>query len=123
MLLSILKLIIILILKTQLSKFLSVQNRLPKLKALICYNDSSVKTDTSNRVKVYTWEDFMNLGTEVPPEFVNDRIKGQSPGEVCTLIYTSGTTGMYYYHIYIYITAVYIYIYIYIYIYLSHYKL
>lgn len=80
--------------REQLGKFLKVQDRLPNLKALIVYNGKDdVKTDTSGKVAIYTWEDFMNLGKDVPVDTLAERSRTTNVGDACTLIYTSGTTG------------------------------
>lgn len=46
--------------KEQLNKYLAIWDRLPKLKAVVLYNDS-VPEDVQNR-KVYSWKDFMKIG-------------------------------------------------------------
>ncbi|CAN0038254.1 unnamed protein product, partial [Laminaria digitata] len=42
---------------------------------------------------VYTWDQFMELGNDIPDTAIEERIESQKPGEACSLIYTSGTTG------------------------------
>jgi long-chain-fatty-acid--CoA ligase ACSBG len=88
----------------QLNKFLAVQDRLPKLKALVMYNIAYEKKGVAvppaelperpeGCVPLYTFEQFMELGAEVAEEAVDARMNAQKPGNCCTLIYTSGTTG------------------------------
>lgn len=89
----------------QLNKFLAIQDRLPKLKALVMYNIEFNKADGSpmelealperpeGSVPLYTFEQFLELGAEVTDEVLDARMDAQKPGNCCTLIYTSGTTG------------------------------
>jgi long-chain-fatty-acid--CoA ligase ACSBG len=88
----------------QLEKYLAIQDRLPKLKALVMYNiaysdkDGPVQLDElperpEGSVPLYTWEQFQALGAEVPDAQLDERMDAQKPGNCCTLIYTSGTTG------------------------------
>ncbi|KAF4323802.1 hypothetical protein BBO99_00000979 [Phytophthora kernoviae] len=77
---------------TQLEKFLSIEKNLPKLKALVVWNDT-VPEGIQTTVPVYSFEDFMELGKEVKDETLKEIMVSQKPGNCCTLIYTSGTTG------------------------------
>lgn len=79
--------------RKQLEKFIG-HEELPHLKALIIYGEDKPE-DLSEQatVPVYTFEEFMALGAEVPDATINERIEAQQPGNCCTLIYTSGTTG------------------------------
>ncbi|KAL4634756.1 long-chain-fatty-acid-CoA ligase ACSBG2 [Arapaima gigas] len=73
----------------QLQKILQVQDKLPHLKAIIQYKD----TLKEKRPNLYTWDEFMALGSTVSDAQLDDIISGQKPNQCCTLIYTSGTTG------------------------------
>ncbi|XP_078533297.1 long-chain-fatty-acid--CoA ligase ACSBG2-like [Lissotriton helveticus] len=73
----------------QLEKILQVQDRLPHLKAIVQYSDE-VK---EKRPNLYTWAEFMQLGSEIPDSELDDIIASQRVNQCCTLIYTSGTTG------------------------------
>ncbi|OQS07058.1 long-chain-fatty-acid-CoA ligase [Thraustotheca clavata] len=77
---------------TQLEKFVSIADRLPKLKALVIYNDV-VPADLKCKVPVYAFDDFLKLGVDVDNAILAERIANQKPGNCSTLIYTSGTTG------------------------------
>ncbi|CAI5710147.1 unnamed protein product [Peronospora destructor] len=76
----------------QLEKFLAVQKNLPKLKALVMWNDV-VPEGIQSTVPVYSFEDFIELGKDIKDETLKDAMDSQKPGNCCTLIYTSGTTG------------------------------
>lgn len=76
----------------QLEKFLAIEKNLPKLKALVVWNDSVPEGIQSN-VPVYSFEDFVKLGEDVKDETLKEVMDSQRPGQCCTLIYTSGTTG------------------------------
>lgn len=73
----------------QLQKFLQIRDRLPKLRAIVMWEgtpDPSLKD-------VYGWQQFMQLGSSVADQALQERMDFQRPGHCCTLIYTSGTTG------------------------------
>ncbi|KAI9918870.1 hypothetical protein PsorP6_011730 [Peronosclerospora sorghi] len=76
----------------QLEKFLAIQENLPKLKALVLWNDV-VPEGIQSTVPVYTFEDFLELGKDVKDETLKEIMDSQKPGNCCSLIYTSGTTG------------------------------
>ncbi|KAJ1212737.1 hypothetical protein NDU88_000386 [Pleurodeles waltl] len=73
----------------QLKKILQAQDQLPHLKAIIQYNDD-LKEERPN---LYTWTEFMQLGSDIPDSELDDIITSQHVNQCCTLIYTSGTTG------------------------------
>ena len=70
-----------------LAKFLEVRSELPNLKAII------LMWGTSGQEGVYSWEQLLSFGRELPEAELDARIEAQKPDDVCTLIYTSGTTG------------------------------
>lgn len=75
--------------KKQLDKILQVKDQLPHLKAIVQY-----KGDLHQRAPfLYTWDEFMKLGEDVPNEQLDAIIDSLRANECCTLIYTSGTTG------------------------------
>jgi long-chain-fatty-acid--CoA ligase ACSBG len=76
----------------QLEKFVAIEKNLPKLKALVIWNEP-VPEGLQTNVPVYAFEDFINLGKDVPDAQLAERMDVQKPGHCCTLIYTSGTTG------------------------------
>uniref|UniRef100_A0A8C8RMW9 Long-chain-fatty-acid--CoA ligase ACSBG2 n=1 Tax=Pelusios castaneus TaxID=367368 RepID=A0A8C8RMW9_9SAUR len=73
----------------QLQKILEVQHKLPHLKAIVQYNEELKE----KRPNLYTWSEFMGLGSDVPDSQLEKIIASQKPTQCCTLIYTSGTTG------------------------------
>ncbi|KAM9744488.1 long-chain-fatty-acid--CoA ligase ACSBG2-like isoform 1-T2 [Menidia menidia] len=73
----------------QLDKILQVKDHLPHLKAIVQY-----KGELQQKAPfLYTWEEFMKVGEDVPDEQLNAVIESHRANECCTLIYTSGTTG------------------------------
>ncbi|TMW67770.1 hypothetical protein Poli38472_007442 [Pythium oligandrum] len=76
----------------QLEKFIAIEKNLPKLKALVVYNET-VPEGLQTKVPVYSFEDFLKLGADVDDSKLKERMDAQKPGHCCSLIYTSGTTG------------------------------
>ncbi|XP_033829074.1 long-chain-fatty-acid--CoA ligase ACSBG2-like [Periophthalmus magnuspinnatus] len=75
--------------KKQLDKILQVKDQLPHLKAIVQY-----KGELHQKAPfLYTWDEFMKLGEDVPNEQLDAVISSLRANECCTLIYTSGTTG------------------------------
>ncbi|KAK9408896.1 long-chain-fatty-acid-CoA ligase ACSBG2-like [Crotalus adamanteus] len=73
----------------QLQKILEVEKKLPLLKAIIYYNEDIKE----KRPNLYSWDEFMALGSSVPDEQLDKILAGLKPSQCCTIIYTSGTTG------------------------------
>ncbi|XP_077796182.1 long-chain-fatty-acid--CoA ligase ACSBG1 isoform X2 [Macaca mulatta] len=73
----------------QLEKILKVWKQLPHLKAVVIYKEPP----PNKMANVYTMEEFMELGNEVPEEALDAIIDTQQPNQCCVLVYTSGTTG------------------------------
>ncbi|XP_063003028.1 long-chain-fatty-acid--CoA ligase ACSBG2 isoform X1 [Elgaria multicarinata webbii] len=73
----------------QLQKIQEIQGKLPLLKAIIMYGEE-VKEKKPN---LYSWTEFMALGSTVSDDQLDKIIASQKPNQCCTLIYTSGTTG------------------------------
>ncbi|CAG9314493.1 unnamed protein product [Blepharisma stoltei] len=80
--------------ETYLAKYLEVWEKLPKIKAIIVYwpkaSLSKWKTDTK---LIFTWSEFMELGNNVDPNEIENRIQAIRPTQAATIVYTSGTTG------------------------------
>ncbi|XP_075753729.1 long-chain-fatty-acid--CoA ligase ACSBG1 isoform X3 [Pelodiscus sinensis] len=73
----------------QLDKIMQIWNRLPYLKAVVLYNDCLPERHPN----LYTMEEFMELGNDIPDTTLNDIINSQKPNQCCVLVYTSGTSG------------------------------
>ncbi|KAG9281005.1 long-chain-fatty-acid--CoA ligase ACSBG1 isoform X2 [Astyanax mexicanus] len=74
----------------QLDKILLIKDNLPHLKAIVQIS-GCLKKKLPN---LYSWEQFMQLGQDIPDETLDGIIKSQKPNQCCVLIYTSGTTGL-----------------------------
>ena len=72
----------------QLDKVLEVRGRLPRLRQIVIYDGSS---DPGR--DVLSWDDFLDLGADVPDEEVVRRGEELGPEDLASLVYTSGTTG------------------------------
>nr|XP_015198936.1 PREDICTED: long-chain-fatty-acid--CoA ligase ACSBG1 [Lepisosteus oculatus] len=66
-----------------------IWGRLPHLKAVVQY----VGPLQRKLPNLYLWDEFMELGSEISEEHLDDIISNQRPNQCCVLIYTSGTTG------------------------------
>ncbi|XP_076781372.1 long-chain-fatty-acid--CoA ligase ACSBG1 isoform X2 [Arvicanthis niloticus] len=73
----------------QLEKILKIWKDLPHLKAVVIYQEPPPK----KMANVYTMEELIELGQEVPEEALDAIIETQQPNQCCVLVYTSGTTG------------------------------
>ncbi|XP_059123888.1 long-chain-fatty-acid--CoA ligase ACSBG1 [Peromyscus eremicus] len=73
----------------QLEKILKIWKDLPHLKAVVIYKEPPPK----KMANVYTMEELIELGQEVPEEALDAIIDTQQPNQCCVLVYTSGTTG------------------------------
>ena len=78
----------------QLQKLLNIREHLPLLKAIVVYwNEEPLPKIDDKFATLYTWEDFIQTGVDIPDSSVDERIESTQPGSCATLIYTSGTTG------------------------------
>ncbi|XP_071425048.1 long-chain-fatty-acid--CoA ligase ACSBG1 isoform X2 [Pithys albifrons albifrons] len=73
----------------QLEKIMQIWDHLPHLKAVVLYKDSIAERHPN----LYTMEEFLELGDDIPDITLDDVINSQKPNQCCVLIYTSGTTG------------------------------
>jgi len=80
----------------QLKKYtLMSADSLSNVKAIVVYDavvDQALATKLG-RIKVYSWSEFLALGSAVPTAAIETRLSLVKPGNCSTLIYTSGTTG------------------------------
>jgi long-chain-fatty-acid--CoA ligase ACSBG len=79
----------------QLEKFYAISKELPALQALVMYGTEKVPADAKDKcsIPIYSFAEFLKLGTGVSMEDLKKRSQMWKPGESCSLIYTSGTTG------------------------------
>jgi long-chain-fatty-acid--CoA ligase ACSBG len=79
----------------QLAKYAESSTKSPSLKAIAVWGNEPIDQEVAKKtgVPVYSWEDFLNLGSEVSDSAAADRVAAVRPGNCSTLIYTSGTTG------------------------------
>jgi long-subunit acyl-CoA synthetase (AMP-forming) len=70
-----------------LEVFRQIRDRLPHLKAIV------LMTGSVTEEGVYSWQQLLEQGAQVPESELRARIDAQKPEDLCTLIYTSGTTG------------------------------
>ncbi len=73
--------------REHLAKFMEIRDQLPKLKSIVMMFGHH---DDPN---VYSWEEFLELGNQVPEDELRARGDALKPDDVAGLIYTSGTTG------------------------------
>lgn len=78
----------------QLLKYAQIASRLPYLKAVVVWGEP-INPSISEKVgkPVYSFEDFLALGSSVSDADLETRMSNAKPGNCSTLIYTSGTTG------------------------------
>ncbi|KFO28802.1 Long-chain-fatty-acid--CoA ligase ACSBG2 [Fukomys damarensis] len=74
----------------QLQKILSIpESRLETLRAIVLYKPELKKSTN----KVYSWDDFMELGDSVPDTQLDQIIQSQKVNQCAMVNYTSGTVG------------------------------
>ncbi|DAA27887.1 long-chain-fatty-acid--CoA ligase ACSBG2 isoform X2 [Bos taurus] len=75
----------------QLQKILSIpMNKMETLKAIVQYKPP---VDDSKCENLYSWDDFLELGSSIPDAQLDQIIKSQKANQCAVIIYTSGTTG------------------------------
>lgn len=78
---------------TQLDKYIPHISELKSLKAIVMYSALPHHTSCEG-IPIYTFDEFMDLGADVPQNEIDSREAKLSPGHCCSLIYTSGTSGV-----------------------------
>lgn len=76
-----------------LQKAISCKERCEKLKAIVVWGSVDLSRFPDHRSYIYSWDEFLSLGAEVPDADLDARIDRAKPEHVAKLIYTSGTTG------------------------------
>jgi long-chain-fatty-acid--CoA ligase ACSBG len=78
----------------QLKKYTQISHQLPELRAIAVYGEDVDRALASQcAVQVYSWDEFIELGRDVPDQEVDSRSQIPRAGNCASLIYTSGTTG------------------------------
>ncbi|XP_033615494.1 long-chain-fatty-acid--CoA ligase ACSBG2-like [Fukomys damarensis] len=73
----------------QLQKITQIQGSLKHLKAIVQYEDA-IQTA---RPDLYSWQSFLDLGSDVSDEALDHIMDSQKPNQCCTLVYSVGATG------------------------------
>ena len=78
----------------QLKKYSGADKKCKTVKVIVVYGERPEESlAASCGVPVYYWDDFMQLGKDVPDDRIDTRGSKIKPGNCASLIYTSGTTG------------------------------
>jgi long-chain-fatty-acid--CoA ligase ACSBG len=77
----------------QLNKLLVNMRRYTKLQAIVVWGVEEKDIPKNERVKVYSWDQFLSVGKDVPVTDLDYRMGLPEPGHCASIIYTSGTTG------------------------------
>jgi len=78
----------------QLAKFVKTSKNLKFLKAIVVWGEVvDDKMMSECAVPVYSWDQFLLLGSSISDDAIETRLSVARPGNCSTLIYTSGTTG------------------------------
>jgi long-chain-fatty-acid--CoA ligase ACSBG len=65
------------------------------LKAIVVWgvDDLDIQTKADFTIPLYSWTEFLTLGSDINDQAIQSRISYSQPGHCATLIFTSGTTG------------------------------
>jgi long-chain-fatty-acid--CoA ligase ACSBG len=80
----------------QLKKYKLIHSHLPDLKAIVVWGEDQVSISQERNdftIPIYSWTEFLALGSQISDQEIQTRIKYSQPGHCATLIFTSGTTG------------------------------
>ena len=72
---------------------MGVIDKLPEVKALICWGVDKIPDDLSRDSRIYTYRNFLDLGAQINDSVIEEISAKCKPGQCACLIYTSGTTG------------------------------
>ena len=73
----------------QVSKLMEIRAEIPEVRKVVLFSGTASADDW-----VMTYEEFLELGTDVPDEVLDQRIADVEAGDAATIVYTSGTTGV-----------------------------
>ncbi len=59
----------------QLKKYHSQLNKLPNVKAIVIYSVDNIPAQFSNDKRIFTWDQFLILGKEVPDCIIDEKMK------------------------------------------------
>ncbi len=76
--------------ENQLNKLLEIRADIPDVRKVVLFNGTYPKDDDW----VISFEQFLNLGKDVPDEEFYERVNEASPHDPAAIVYTSGTTGV-----------------------------
>ncbi len=69
---------------------------MPWIKAVILYDETKPTSLTKIKetgFKILTWQQAIEIGSQVDNSIIEKKVWNQRPGMCCNLVYTSGTTG------------------------------
>jgi long-chain acyl-CoA synthetase len=75
--------------ESQVTKLMEIRSDIPDVRKVILFSGAAPADDW-----VITYEEFLELGAEVPDDTLVERIADVEPSDVATIVYTSGTTGV-----------------------------
>ena len=73
----------------QLAKLMEIRDEIPNVRKVILFSGTIPADDW-----VISYEDFLDLGSEIADEDLESRIADVEPDDTATIVYTSGTTGV-----------------------------
>lgn len=76
-----------------LEKALSCWDSCSSLKAVVAWGGVPLQDYEQYGSGLYTWDEFLELGKDIPDASLDERMNAAKPEGVAKLIYTSGTTG------------------------------
>lgn len=76
-----------------LKKVLSIRGECPNLIKIITWGEYDSNNYPDDADMVMTWNQFLDLASDVSDDQIEERINIPKPENCCKLIYTSGTTG------------------------------
>jgi long-chain acyl-CoA synthetase len=74
---------------SQVAKMLEIRDRVPDIRKVIVFKGDAPADDW-----VITYDEFLDLGSQVGDEALEARIADVKASDVATIVYTSGTTGI-----------------------------
>ena len=80
--------------KQKADMFLAAAADLPKMKAIVVWDETDGIPDSTSDIQIFTWSTLIDLGKSGSDASLDERMNAQEPGQCCAYIYTSGTTGM-----------------------------